>query len=165
MSDVMDCISKLLKILLNTKHNKIRFNSICAIKNIMFYSNQNQTREIKKSIMKKFTYEYLLTLLDDEDISIQEQALLIVRFLLFKTSDDIEEVFHNCKTKLLKKLEEKLNDQNPDIILQSLYVLLNISVGNEKQKNTIQDKTFLRKISEYLVYKYILIYRSLTILK
>lgn len=42
--------------------------------------------------MKKITYETLLTLIDDEEILIQEQVLLIFRALVYRTSEDIEEV-------------------------------------------------------------------------
>jgi hypothetical protein len=145
----MECVTKLLKILTNTKHNKIRFNAICAIKNIMFYSNSN--RDIKKTIMKKFTYDLLLSYLDDEDIAIQEQALLIFRVLLFKASEDIEEVFSHCSARLLPKVEEKLNSGNVDILIQSLYILCNISAGSEKHKSIFQNYGFMPKISNYLV--------------
>jgi hypothetical protein len=145
----MECVTKLLKILTNTKHNKIRFNAICAIKNIMFYSNSN--RDIKKNIMKKFTYDLLLTYLDDEDITIQEQALLIFRVLLYKSSEDIEEVFSHCSSKLLAKVEEKLNSNNVDIIIQSLYILCNISAGSDKHKNIFQHYGFMPKISQFIV--------------
>ena len=42
--------------------------------------------------MKKITYETLLTLIDDDEVSIQEQVLLIFRVLVYKTAEDIEEV-------------------------------------------------------------------------
>jgi hypothetical protein len=102
--------------------------------------------------MKKVTYDFLINLLDDEDNTIQEQVLLIFRVLLFKTTEDIDEVFNNCKVKLLKKLEEKLNSTNSDVILQSLYVICNIATGNEKHKSVVIDKPFMRKISTFLVY-------------
>ena len=42
--------------------------------------------------MKKLTYETLLSLIDDEEVSIQEQSLLIFRVLVYRTPEDIEEV-------------------------------------------------------------------------
>lgn len=156
MSEIIECISKLLKIISYTKHAKIRFNSICSIKNIMFYTTNLQNfKDIKKSIMKKITYDFILNLLDDEEVNVQEQALLIFRVLLYKTHEDIDEVFNNCKAKLLKKLEEKLKSTNNDVICQSLYVLCNISTGNEKQKSVVTEKCFLKKISEGLVKIYL----------
>jgi hypothetical protein len=98
--------------------------------------------------MKKITYDLLMTVLDDEDTHVQEQGLLIVRHLLFKGPEDIEEVFNNIKARLLKKLEEKLYATNKDIIVQTLYVLCNISSGNDKHKAAVFD--FVPKISAFL---------------
>ncbi len=100
--------------------------------------------------MKKLTYETLINLLDDEEINIQEQALLIFRCLLFKTSEDVEEVLSNSKTKLIKKLEDKINSYNEEIILHTLYVLVNISSGNDKHKVLVIN-SFIKKITELIV--------------
>lgn len=147
---IVDCVGKLLKILNTTKHNKIRSNAVFALKNIIYSSNSQ--RDIKKSIMKKITYDYLIELCNDEDYSIQVQALYIFRILVNSTSEDIEEVFTNCKNKLMKIIEIKLELVNQDIISHSLFILCVISSGNEKQKNTIIEYGFLKKIFEYLVY-------------
>ena len=158
-NEVLDCITKILKILNSTKHNKIRFNCIFSIKNILYYISSNlsgnSNRDLKRQIMRKITYECLLNLLEDDDNSIVEQVLLIFRVLLYKTSEDIEEVFSNCKTKLLKKIEEKLSAihcSTPDITLQSLYILCNISAGAEKYKAVITDERsgFMSKVSTYV---------------
>ncbi len=148
IGEVVECISRLLKIFKATTHKKIRFNSVCAMKNIIFSVNSN--RDIKKNIMKKITYDTLLSLLDDQDIAIQEQALLIFRVLLYKSFEDIEEVFSHCKDKLLSNILKKLNDKSSsnDIIVHSLYILSNISSGNNKQKSVI-DKSFLERILYY----------------
>lgn len=145
VTEVVECVSRLLKIFKATTHKKIRFNSVCAMKNIFFSVNSN--REIKKNIMRKITYETLLTLLDDPDPSIKEQSLLIFRVLLYKSPEDIEEVFYNCKDQLLKKISSNLanKDNTIDIIVHSLYVLSNISSGNNKQKSVINED-FLEKI-------------------
>lgn len=144
-TEVVECVSRLIKIFKATTHKKIRFNSVCAMKNIFFSVNSN--REIKKNIMRKITYETLLTLLDDPDSSIQEQSLLIFRVLLYKSPEDIEEVFYNCKEQLLKKILSNLDNKESciDIIVHSLYVLSNISSGNNKQKSVINEE-FLKKI-------------------
>lgn len=58
-SDIIDCVSKLLKILSTTKHSKIRLNSVFSIKNILYYISSMSTnvnsKDLKKSIMKKIT--------------------------------------------------------------------------------------------------------------
>ena len=146
---IVDCVGKLLKILSTTKHNKIRSNAVFALKNIIYSSNAQ--RDIKKAIMKKITYDYLIELCNDEDYSIQVQALYIFRILVNATAEDIEEVFSNCKTKLMKIIENKLELVNQDIISHSLFILCVISSGNEKQKSVIIEFGFLKKIFEYLV--------------
>jgi len=101
--------------------------------------------------MKKLTYDTLISLLDDEEITIQEQALLIFRCLLFKSTDDVEEVLSNCKSKLIKKLEENINSSNEEIVLHCLYVLVNIATGNDKHKLIVLN-SFVKTISELIVY-------------
>jgi len=104
--------------------------------------------------MKKITYDFLVELCNDEDYSIQVQALYIFRILVNSTSDDIEEVFSNCKAKLMKIIETKLELVNQEIISHSLFILCVISSGNDKQKNTIIEFGFLKKIFDYLVIQY-----------
>ena len=82
--------ARLNKIFTHAKNSKLKFNSICALKNLIFFHNSN--KEIKKSLMKKISYETLFYFFDDPEISIQEQILLIIRSLLFKTPEDIDEV-------------------------------------------------------------------------
>ncbi len=100
--------------------------------------------------MKKLSYETLLSLLDDEDTGIQEQALLIFRCLLFKSGEDVEEVLSNCKSKLTKKLEDKIISPNEDLVLHTLYVLVNIAAGNDKHKMLVLN-SFGKNIAELLV--------------
>lgn len=53
--------------------------------------------------------------------------------------------------KLLKKVEEKLDIHNIDLILQALYILCNISAGNEKHKSAIMEKNIIKKVIHFLV--------------
>ena len=163
-SEVLECVNRLVKIFKTTTHQKIRFNSIFAIKNILYSVNMN--KEVKKNIMKKITYNVLIDLLKDPDIKIVEHTLLIFRILLYKTSDDIEEVLSNCKEQLLSNIFEKLNNSNTEynIILNSLYVLSNVSNGKENQKKSLSLE-LIQKIIQLVSHPYISIrYVSLIIL-
>lgn len=100
--------------------------------------------------MKKLTYELLINLLDDEEVTIQEQALMIFRCLLFKNSEDVEEVLENCKSELLKKLEEKIYCANDEVLIHTLYVMANLAAGNDKHKMLVIS-SFIKRISELLV--------------
>lgn len=102
--------------------------------------------------MKKITYDYLIELCNDEDYSIQVQALYIFRILLVNSSaEDIDEVINNCKAKLMKIIENKLELINHDIICHSLFILCIISSGNDKQKNIVFENGFLKKIFDCIV--------------
>ncbi len=163
-SEVLECVNRLVKIFKTTTHQKIRFNSIFAIKNILYSVNMN--KEVKKNIMKKITYNVLIDLLKDPDVKIVEHTLLIFRILLYKTPDDIEEVLSNCKEQLLSNIYEKLNNENSEsnIILNSLYVLSNISNGKEIHKKSL-NLELIQKIIQLVSHPYISIrYVSLIIL-
>ena len=163
-SEVLECVSRLVKIFKTTTHQKIRFNSIFAIKNILYSVNTN--KDIKKNIMKKITYNVLIDLLKDPDVKIVEHTLLIFRILLYKTPDDIEEVLSNCKEQLLSNIYEKLNNENSEsnIILNSLYVLSNISNGKEIHKKSL-NLELIQKIIQLVSHPHISIrYVSLIIL-
>jgi hypothetical protein len=147
-TEIVECVNRLMKIFKTTTHKKIRLNAVFALKNILYSLNSNF--EMKKSLMKKITYETLLSLLDDSDKVIQVQALLMFRVLLFKSSEDIDEVFSHCKEQLMTSLLCKLNEGNinSDVVVHSLYVLSNVSSGNSKQKATI-GKDFVDRIIRF----------------
>ena len=147
-AEIVECVNRLMKIFKTTTHKKIRLNAVFALKNILYSLNSNF--EMKKSLMKKITYETLLSLLDDSDKVIQVQALLMFRVLLFKSSEDIEEVFTHCKEQLMTSLLAKLSEGNinSDVVVHSLYVLSNVSSGNSKQKATI-GKEFVDRIIRF----------------
>ena len=147
-TEIVECVNRLMKIFKTTTHKKIRLNAVFALKNILYSLNSNF--EMKKSLMKKITYETLLNLLDDSDKVIQVQALLMFRVLLFKSSEDIDEVFSHCKEQLMTSLLCKLNEGNinSDVVVHSLYVLSNVSSGNSKQKATI-GKDFVDRIIRF----------------
>ena len=147
-TEIVECVNRLMKIFKTTTHKKIRLNAVFALKNVLYSLNSNF--EMKKSLMKKITYETLLSLLDDNDKVIQVQALLMFRVLLFKSSEDIDEVFSHCKEQLMTSLLCKLNEGNinSDVVVHSLYVLSNVSSGNSKQKATI-GKDFVDRIIRF----------------
>ena len=164
INEVYENVNRLVKIFKTTIHQKIRYNSLFALKNILFSVNTN--KDYKKNIMKKVTYNLLIDSLKDSDSKIIEQSLLIFRILLYKGQDDIEEVLSNCKEQLLNSIFEKLNNPNTElnIILSSLFILSNISYGKDNQKKSISLE-LIQKVIEYLEHPFISIrYVSLIIL-
>ena len=163
-NEVYENVNRLVKIFKTTTHQKIRYNSLFALKNILYSVNTN--KDYKKNIMKKVTYNLLIDSLKDSDSKIVEQSLLIFRILLYKNPEDIEEVLSNCKEQLLNSIYEKLNNTNTElnIILSSLYVLSNISYGKDNQKKSLSLE-LIQKVIEYVEHPFISIrYVSLIIL-
>ena len=163
-NEVYENVNRLVKIFKTTTHQKIRYNSLFALKNILYSVNTN--KDYKKNIMKKVTYNLLIDSLKDSDSKIIEQSLLIFRILLYKGQDDIEEVLSNCKEQLLNSIFEKLNNPNTElnIILSSLFILSNISYGKDNQKKSISLE-LIQKVIEYLEHPFVSIrYVSLIIL-
>ena len=164
INEVYENVNRLVKIFKTTIHQKIRYNSLFALKNILYSVNTN--KDYKKNIMKKVTYNLLIDSLKDSDSKIVEQSLLIFRILLYKNPEDIEEVLSNCKEQLLNSIYEKLNNTNTElnIILSSLYVLSNISYGKDNQKKSLSLE-LIQKVIEYVEHPFISIrYVSLIIL-
>ena len=163
-NEVYENVNRLVKIFKTTTHQKIRYNSLFALKNILYSVNTN--KDYKKNIMKKVTYNLLIDSLKDSDSKIVEQSLLIFRILLYKNPEDIEEVLSNCKEQLLTNIYEKLNNTNTEsnIILSALFVLSNISYGKDNQKKSLSLE-LIQKVIEYVEHPFISIrYVSLIIL-
>ena len=154
INEVYENVNRLVKIFKTTIHQKIRYNSLFALKNILYSVNTNKA------------YNLLIDSLKDSDSKIVEQSLLIFRILLYKNPEDIEEVLSNCKEQLLNSIYEKLNNTNTElnIILSSLYVLSNISYGKDNQKKSLSLE-LIQKVIEYVEHPFISIrYVSLIIL-
>lgn len=84
-----DCVKRLVE-LTQSKYPTLRYKAIFALKNLVFM----QSFETKKSVMDCLTYPRLLELLDDSEMLVQEQAICILRTLLHKRNENIQEVIY-----------------------------------------------------------------------
>ena len=146
--DFTNLISKLVELTRQTTNLKLRKNALFAIKNFSFMC----TKDIRSTIISHLGLKELYHLLDDEDPSIQMQALCIYRNLVYKTPDDINEVL-GSGDQLLNKLYEKLFSSKEDIIIHSIYVCSNIANGNEKHRALFMDDKYIKRFYELLVWK------------
>jgi hypothetical protein len=73
--------------LTQSRHAILRTRSVFALKNLVFMP----TLETKAAVMSRLTYPRLFRLLDDEDPSVQEQAICIFRNILYKKNEDIQQ--------------------------------------------------------------------------
>ena len=95
-------------------------------------------------------------------MGIQEQALNLLRNLACGKESDIDSVFDALGDEsLVSILSQKLssgldpNVSSPftdEIIMQSLYVIVNISTGNERHKNAVMGNgNILYQVLQYMV--------------
>ncbi|KAK9761756.1 hypothetical protein K7432_013109 [Basidiobolus ranarum] len=136
--------------LVSSMDSNLRLNAVWALKNLLFQAEP----EIKQTVMKYLTYSKLQTLLNDSEIGIQEQALNLLRNLACDHETNIDEVFEGIgESRLISLFEEKLGSNNEDIILQTLYTIVNVATGNERHKMAITNSDIiLRSISEYMTH-------------
>lgn len=132
--------------LTSSSNDELRHISTCAIKNLVYKSK----RETKKELMRYLTYERLLNLANDSLNLVQEQALCIFRNLLFCEEEDIEIVLTKVHQPLLELLIHKLSVPHPRVISQALYVIANISSGNETHKAIIIESPILPRILDLI---------------
>ncbi|KAF9921047.1 hypothetical protein FBU30_008966 [Linnemannia zychae] len=114
--------------------NVVRLNTVWAIKNLVFEAES----DVKENVMRQFGYNNLVLLLNDNDPSVQEQALNLVRNLAHRREHDIEQVFKGLGNgQLLSIIEEKMSWEDPRLLEHALYVLVNIATGSEYHKQSI----------------------------
>ena len=82
-----DCVRRLAE-LTQSKHSTLRFKAIFALKNLLF----SPTSDVKKTVLANLTYARIMELLDDEEPSIQEQAIITLRNLMHKKPEGLQEV-------------------------------------------------------------------------
>lgn len=91
--------------------------------------------------------------LNEKDELIQEQTLNLVRNIGCGRPEHIEEVFRGFGNgRFISILEMKLQASSPQIILQVLYIIVNVATGNELHKSRIMESSILvQSILNYLV--------------
>lgn len=97
----------------------------------------------------------LYSLLEENNESIQEQTLNLIRNIGCGRQENIEEVFNGFGSSIfINILETKIQIFNPQIILQTLYIIVNVATGNELHKSRIMESSILlQSILNFLVNK------------
>ncbi|KAI3641738.1 hypothetical protein MIR68_000228 [Amoeboaphelidium protococcarum] len=130
--------------LIQSMDNDLRTNAVWALKNLLFQADA----DIKKTVMKHLTFGALEQLINDPEVIIQEQAINLLRNLVCGKEADIAEVFAGFgEQNLISLIEKKLHSESSGVIAQTLYVIVNISTGNESHKTAIvRNENILREI-------------------
>lgn len=132
-----------LTLLTYSSDPNIRFNCVWALKNLIY----NTVISTKQFVMNNLTYQHLVTLVDDVEFSVQEQALNLFRNLACGSEQEVEMIVKNVPN-LLDVLRRKLKCTFHEIVYQTLYLIVNIATGNEEHKNLMMDKIILHMVME-----------------
>jgi hypothetical protein len=126
----------------------LQLNGTWALNNLLFRADL----EAKKAVMDALTFDALIGLLHDPKITIQEQALEIVRNLVFGKQEDTDWVIDGIgREDLLDVLENKLQvvssmgvDDEEEIksplLIPALYIVVNMSSNAEAPKMAIMGR-------------------------
>jgi hypothetical protein len=84
---------------------------------------------------------------------VQEQTLNLIRNIGCGKQENIEEVFNGFGgSKFINILEAKMRVNNAQIILQALYIVVNVATGNELHKSRIMESSIIvQSILDFLV--------------
>jgi len=145
--------------LVHSTNSSLRLNAIWALKNIVFSAES----QIKDKIMKELGWDQLYTLINDEELDIQEQAINLLRNLACSNEYDIEETIKGLgETRIINIFETKLQwgiqntNTNPkvdNIIIQTIWALVNIFAGNEKHKKLLMTDNILNCLFQFITHK------------
>jgi hypothetical protein len=145
--------------LVHSMDSNLRLNAIWALKNIVFSAES----QIKDKIMKELGWDQLYTLINDEELDIQEQAINLLRNLACSDEYDIEETIKGLgETRIIEIFESKLQwgiqntNSNPkvdNIIIQTIWALVNIFAGNEKHKKLLMTDNILNCLLQFITHK------------
>ncbi|KAJ3060635.1 Armadillo repeat-containing protein 8, partial [Quaeritorhiza haematococci] len=128
----------------------LRLNAVWALKNLLYQADS----DIKAKVMRELGWDHLYRLIVDDEIGMQEQALNLLRNLACGKQNDIENVFNGIgEERLVGILEDKLMNlgEYEEIILQTLYIVVNVATGNERHKRAMMNsEKILRNVVKYL---------------
>lgn len=127
----------------------LRLNAVWALKNLLFQADS----DVKQRVTKELTWPGLFALMNDGEMGIQEQALNLLRNLACGKESDIDQVFHGAgESRLMGALEEKLLVNTSDeLVLQALYIIVNIATGNERHKLAVMSReSLLKAVQKYM---------------
>lgn len=131
----------------HSSYPPLRLNSMWALKHAIF----NAPRELKDVALEKLTRPYLLELCNDDELEIQEQTMAFLRNLVCRNHEVVELLFREIgRDELFGLIEEKLSsptarDQNPEVLVSTVYILVHIAAGPEAHRDVIAQRESLMK--------------------
>eukprot|EP00826_Nyctotherus_ovalis_P054071 TRINITY_DN7061_c0_g2_i1.p1 TRINITY_DN7061_c0_g2~~TRINITY_DN7061_c0_g2_i1.p1 ORF type:complete len:355 (+),score=61.80 TRINITY_DN7061_c0_g2_i1:1804-2868(+) len=131
-----------------SKNLELKRRAIFALKNLVYQVDG----DIKRQVMAKLTFARLFSFLDDAEHLIQEQAIGMIRNLIHKSKDMLQEVMDKkWNDKLLTVIIETIKGLNNNLKAQAVYLLCNIASGSEKYRKMVMDLKVLNPVKDLLV--------------
>lgn len=129
-----------------SKDSNLQVNGVWALNNLLYKAGL----PAKKAVMDVLTYDALIDLLHEPNPAVQEQALEIVRNLVFGEQEDTDWVIEGIgKDDLLDVLESKLQvtsnmgieeETLPATLIPALYIVVNMSSNAESPKMALMSR-------------------------
>ncbi|KAF9593258.1 hypothetical protein IFM89_021014 [Coptis chinensis] len=111
----------------------LRLNSVWALRNLMFLTENSN----KERILLELTASTLTSLICDPEPFVQEQALALVRNLVDGGINSIEHVFIEGGVVVNAVGRQVRSASKSEVCIQGMYVFSNISTGSELHKEAV----------------------------
>lgn len=122
-------VSRLVE-LLNSDDADLRFNSVWALKNLLYLADT----PIKEATIRAISLDRLEQLARDEEPVVQEQAMNLIRNLVCEKEQDIGIFLDSFgQDRLIKLLEGSLLGGHDEIVQHSCYVIANICTASSPE--------------------------------
>ncbi|XP_074581658.1 uncharacterized protein LOC141838156 [Curcuma longa] len=114
----------------------LRLKSLSVLRNFLFLANTTD----KECILKELSLHTLVSLLNDAEHSIQEQALALVNNLIDRCSS-VEHIFtEKCYSLILDAVTRQLKHTSSiGVCIQGMFVLSNIAAWSDCDKDSVTD--------------------------
>lgn len=125
-----------LAMLVHSMDSVLRLNGVWALQNLLY----GPETDLRRSVMAHVPWADVKALLEDEESSIQEKALCLLRNLLYDSPKVIDAVLAWSGNELLNIVQHKLDPSracSTTTRLHALYIVVNTAAGNDAQKEFI----------------------------
>ncbi|KAL3702075.1 hypothetical protein R1sor_020097 [Riccia sorocarpa] len=113
----------------------LRVNAVWALKNLMYMSDKS----LKETVMSELTFSSLVDLIFDSEEKVREQAMALVRNLVYGDKDSIQLAIVQDAV-LLHAVEKQLHvSTESEICIQGLYAVSNVAAGSEIHKEAVMN--------------------------
>ncbi|XP_042413293.1 armadillo repeat-containing protein 8-like [Zingiber officinale] len=128
-------VSQLVR-LSTSMDSTLRLKSLSVLRNFLFLANTTD----KECILKELSLHTLVSLLNDAEHSIQEQALALVNNLIDGCSS-VEHIFtEKCYSLILDAVTRQLKQASSlGVCIQGMFVLSNIAAWSDFDKDSVTD--------------------------